>query len=116
MLRFLTDENFDGDILRGLFHQNCRLDIVRVQDVGLMGNTDPEMLQWAAENGRVILSHDAKTLHGYAYERVRLGLSMPGVCHVSREMPIDQAIDEILIAAECATEADFDCQVRYLPF
>ena len=38
-MRLLTDENFNGAILRGLVRRLPELDIIRVQDVGLM-NTD----------------------------------------------------------------------------
>lgn len=35
MLKLVSDENFNGDILRGLYRQRPELDVVRVQDVGL---------------------------------------------------------------------------------
>jgi hypothetical protein len=34
-IRFLVDEDFDNDILRGVLRRKPNLDIVRVQDVGL---------------------------------------------------------------------------------
>lgn len=45
MLKFLADENFDNTIVRGLFRRNLKLDIVRVQDVGLSGKDDPSVLR-----------------------------------------------------------------------
>jgi hypothetical protein len=47
MLRLLSDENFNGDIVRGLLLRQNDLDIVRVQDVGLDGFQDPDILEWA---------------------------------------------------------------------
>jgi hypothetical protein len=41
-LRFLTDEDFDNDILRGMLRRFAGLDAVRVHDVGLMEEPDPE--------------------------------------------------------------------------
>ncbi|MEH2177046.1 hypothetical protein [Nostoc sp.] len=35
MLRFLADENFNNQIIRGVLGRNSNIDIVRVQDVGL---------------------------------------------------------------------------------
>ena len=49
MLRLLADENFNGDIVRALLLRQPDLDIVRVQDVGLAGVGDPDILAWAAE-------------------------------------------------------------------
>lgn len=60
--RFLTDENFEGAILRGILLVNPDLDIVRVQDNDLSGTDDDVILEWAAENHRVVLSHDKRTM------------------------------------------------------
>ena len=55
MLLLVADENFNNDILRGLLCRNSSLDIVRIQDVGLVGAPDPEVLEWAAQEERVLL-------------------------------------------------------------
>lgn len=44
MLKLLADENFNNNIVRGLLRRNVDLDIVRVQDVGLIGVDDPQFL------------------------------------------------------------------------
>ncbi len=67
MLRLAADENFNGDIVRGLLRRNPKLDIVRVQDVGLSGADDPSVLQWAADQGRILVTHDISTLVKHAF-------------------------------------------------
>lgn len=62
MLKILVDENCDNTIVRGLFRRNPTLDIVRVQDVGLSGKDGPDVLEWAAQEGRVLLTHDVATI------------------------------------------------------
>jgi len=76
MLRLLADENFNGDIVRALLLRQPDLDIVRVQDVGLAGVDDPDILAWAAGNDRIVLTHDRATLPDYAYERLAAGEKM----------------------------------------
>jgi predicted nuclease of predicted toxin-antitoxin system len=66
MLRFLADENFDGRITAGLLQREPSLDLVRVQDVGLSGIDDPAILAWAAAEERLLLTHDRKTIPGFA--------------------------------------------------
>ncbi len=66
-LRFLIDEDFDNDILRGVLRKKPDLDIVRVQDVGLSGASDPVVLEWAAQQGRILFTHDVSTMKGYAF-------------------------------------------------
>ena len=53
MIKFLADENLNNQIVRGVLRQNPDIDIVRVQDVGLKGADDPDVLSWAAQDGRV---------------------------------------------------------------
>ena len=76
-MRFLADENFNIDIVRGLLRRKTDLDIVRVQDVGLSGADDPTVLEWAAREGRVLFTHDVSTITNYAYERISAGKPMP---------------------------------------
>jgi predicted nuclease of predicted toxin-antitoxin system len=65
VLAFLTDENFNGRIMRGVRRRRPDLDIVRVQDVGLSGADDPAVLEWAARFGRIVLTHSViKRAHG----------------------------------------------------
>lgn len=115
MLRLLADENFNDDVVRGLLRRAPDLDMVRVRDVGLSGASDPEVLAWAAQEGRVVLTHDVSTMTRYAYERVEAGQAMPGVFEVGRRVPVGLAIEHILLLAECSLEGEWEGQVRYLP-
>lgn len=115
MIRLLSDENFHGDIVRGLLRRMPGWDIVRVQSVGLRQADDPTILEWAALQGRILLTHDRKTIPRFVYERLELGQSMPGVFLVDKQMPIGQAIEEILLFAECGTEQEWTNIVVYFP-
>jgi len=115
MLRLAADENLNNNIVRGLLRRQPELDIVCVQDVGLSGANDPTVLEWAAQEGRVLLTHDVSTITRYAYERVRAGQPMPGVFEVSRNVPIGRAIEDILLLAEYSLDGEWEGQVRYLP-
>jgi hypothetical protein len=115
MLRLAADENFNNDIVRALLRRKRNLDIVRIQDVGLSGADDSAVLEWAAQENRVLLTHDVSTITRYAYERVEAGKMMPGVFEVSRSVPIGRAIEDILLLAECSVDGEWEGQVRYLP-
>jgi hypothetical protein len=115
MLPLAADENFNNDIVRGVRRRNPAVDIVRVQDAGLSGKDDSLILEWAAQTGRVLLTHDVSTMTRYANERVQEGKQMPGVFEVGRNVSIGTAIDEILLIWECSLEGEWEGQVRYLP-
>jgi predicted nuclease of predicted toxin-antitoxin system len=115
VLKLVSDENFNGDILRGLFRRRPDLDVARVQDIGLAGALDPDILVWAAAESRIVLTHDRVTMPFCAYERVRAGQPMPGVFLVNDQMPLGQAIEELLLAVECLTHEECKDLVRFFP-
>jgi hypothetical protein len=115
VLRLLSDENFRGDILRGLKRRLPDMDVVRVQDVGLAGLDDPTILAWAATSGRILLTHDRNTIPEFVYDRVREGLPMPGVFLVDDEQPAGRVIADIVLALECGEPTDWQDFVTYFP-
>lgn len=115
MISLLVDENFNGHIVEGLARRDLGLDLVDVRDVGLAAAPDPDILEWAARHGRVLLTHDRRTIPPFAHARVAAGQAMPGVFLVSDDMPVGQAIDEILLAVHCMTPAECENIVKYFP-
>jgi hypothetical protein len=115
VLKLASDENFDGNILRGLYRRRPDIDVVRVQDAGLLAASDQEVLAWGAAEGRVVLTHDRDTMPSFAFERVKAGQSMSGLFLVSDAMPLGQAIDEILLAVDCLAPEECQNFVRFFP-
>ena len=115
MLSLLSDENFNGDIVRGLFLRQPQLDLCRVQDVGLQKLDDPVILEWATINNRILLAHDRATMPDFAYERLSSGKSMAGIFVVNDRMLVRQAIDELLLLVECSKQMEWKGIVLYLP-
>jgi hypothetical protein len=115
MIKLLADENLDNTIIRGLLRRNPAIDIVRVQDIDLSGEDDPIVLEWAAEQGRVLLTHDVATITRYAYERLANNLAMPGVIEIHTDAPIGRVIEDFFIILECGVPEDLNGQIYYLP-
>jgi predicted nuclease of predicted toxin-antitoxin system len=114
VIAFLADENFKRQIVSGLLRRNPSIDIIRVQDAGLTGTPDPALLDWAATNRRIVLTHDVQTLVGFAWSRVRTSKPMAGLIVVGRRVPIAAAIEELLLIAECSTAEEWDGLVEFL--
>jgi hypothetical protein len=115
MIRLATDEDFNNRILRGLLRRRPEIDVVRVQDAGLAGRGDAEILEWASMEGRVLLTHDVTTMRRYVYARIADGLPMSGVFEVSQRTPIIEAIEAILLLAECSLGGEWEGQINFLP-
>jgi hypothetical protein len=115
MLRFLSDENLRAALLRGLRARNPEIDIVRVQDVGLSGASDSDVLAWAAEQSRILLTHDYRTVPPLAFQRVADGLSMPGVFEIDLNAALGRVIEDLLFLATASLDDEWQGQVLYLP-
>ena len=114
-VHFAADENFNRRIVVGLLRRAERIDLVRVQDGGLTAADDPTVLQWAADENRVLLTHDVATMPDFAYQRINAGLPMPGLLVVGATLAIAEAIDELALFTEASETEEWADQVVHLP-
>lgn len=114
-IKFLADENFDHKTLAGLRRREPDLDILAVQEVGLREVDDPQVLEWAAREERVVVTHDVSTFADCAYERVAAGLPMPGVVEIPETVPRSVIIEELILIAGASEPDDWKNRVIYLP-
>jgi len=117
MIKLAIDEDFNNRIVRGVLRRQPGVALVRVQDVLTreQRNDDRKILEWLAAEQRVLFTHDVTTMRPYAEARVAEGKPMPGVIEVSQYLPIGQAIEEILLIAECSVEGEWEGQILFLP-
>lgn len=115
MLTLLIDENLNHRVLRGLLRTLPHLNYTLAAAAGLKGADDPAVLQLAAGQNRIFVTHDLRTVPKHAYERVKAGLPMAGVVAIPDDLPIGRAIADLRPLVECATAAELQSRVVYLP-
>jgi hypothetical protein len=115
MIRLAADEDFNNDIVRALRRTLPDVSIVGVREAGHAGRADPEVLAWAAEEDRVLLTHDVTTMTRHALERVARGQYMPGVIAVHQRLPIGTVVDDLVLVASCSFPGDWVNQIQFLP-
>lgn len=115
MLRYLADENLNNHVVRALRLRDSKIDIVTVQEVGLGGADDPTVLAWAAEQGRIVVTHDVATMTRHAYDRVDAGQPMPGVIEVLPETEIGVVVADLALLAHASSDDEWEGVVLYLP-
>jgi predicted nuclease of predicted toxin-antitoxin system len=81
----------------------------------LEGAEDPAVLAWAAENNRILLTHDRATMPDFAYARIVAGQPMPGAFVLNDRLPVRQAIDELLLVDAASEQGEWAGLVLYLP-
>ena len=108
MTRFLWDENTSHHILRAVRRARSDLDIVTVQQLGLASAPDSLVLDRAAADGRVLVTHDRTTILGILAARKRAGVSIPGVVVIQlSKASIGELADGLLFLADAAQPEDW---------
>jgi predicted nuclease of predicted toxin-antitoxin system len=115
VISLLADQNFNEHIVDGLMRRLPILDIVVAREVDLAEAQDAAVLHWAASHGRILLTHDRRTVPSFARSRVEAGLPMPGVFLVSDEMTVGRAVEELLIAVQCLSSEECEKTIRFFP-
>ncbi len=113
-LRFLADENFNRPILSGLRRSEPALDFVSIQEVGLTSLPDPEILVFAAHEGRILVSHDYKTMPEHFRDFISQH-SSPGVFLVPQTLPVAETIDALILIWSTSAAAEWENRLVYLP-
>jgi len=116
MLKLLIDENLDQRILRGLQIRVPALKYAVVQETGLAGAADSTLLEWAAKNRHVTVTHDRATMLRAAFERMQSGQTLAGLVIVRKELPLARAIEDLVLLLECCTEQEVENQTLFIPF
>jgi Domain of unknown function (DUF5615) len=95
-LRFQADVDLNQIILRAACRREPALDFHTAEMAGLVGLPDPEILAHAAEDGRVLVTHDLQTMprHFAAFITTR---QSAGLLLIPQHLPIAAAVDDLLL-------------------
>lgn len=115
MLRLIIDENIEGAIVQGVRRRLPDVDLVTGAEEEMRGTDDRALLAWAAEEARVLVTHDRTTMTKFARDRVAAGLPMPGVFIRGEDLSIGRAIEELVIVADCSTPDEWTNRIEFLP-
>lgn len=115
MLRFAADECLNLNIVAELRRRNPEIDIVTVQERNLRGQPDSVILEWAASEGRVLVTYDVNSMRGFAADRIRSGAPMPGVLVVHWGHRVGQVVDALELVAGASLDGEWENRVEFLP-
>ena len=114
-VKYLFDQDFNGRIVRGVRRRMPSLDTKTVQEAGLSEAPDPQVLEWAAGEFRLVVSHDHRTMRTYAEERLNSQLPMRGLILIHQRVPLREAIESLVLVAETSTAEEWDGKIIFLP-
>jgi predicted nuclease of predicted toxin-antitoxin system len=113
-VRFQADADLDGRVLRGLRRAEPGVDIRTATDAALEGLEDFEVLQIAADSGRILVSQDRRTMP-FHFKRYVAGARSPGVILLRAAIPISTAIEELALIWNASDAAEWTDRLVWIP-
>ena len=113
-VRFQADADLNQIILLATMRNEPAIDFQTALAAGLASMSDGEVLALAATEGRVLVTHDRKTMPRHFSESITTEMSA-GLLVVSQYLPTASVVDD-LILIWLATEAEeWTNRISYLP-
>ena len=113
-IRFLADANFNQKIVAGLLLREPQIDFELPQRVIPEKIGDPQALELGAARGRIIVTHDVRTMPDHFSEFIA-GQRSPGMILVPKKMAIRAAIEDLLLIWQASEAVEWMNRMRRLP-
>jgi Domain of unknown function (DUF5615) len=114
--RFLVNHDFNEIIIRGVERFEPAIEFLRVREVGLDRSADKRILEYAAREMFLVLSHDVRTMTAAAYRQLAKGLPMSGLFLVHQGSSFKQVIEDLILIWSASDAEDWRNPIEYLPF
>jgi hypothetical protein len=111
--RFLADADFTHDIVNGVLRREPAVDF-RAALHELRALSDRQVLDLAASEGRILVSHDRKTMPRAFGEFIQVATS-PGLFIISQKTNHLDAIEDLLLVWEASEAEEWVNRICTLP-
>lgn len=106
-IQFYTDEHVPKAVARGLRQRG--VDVITVQEAGMLGASDEEHLSFAQEQGRVIFTQDEDFLRLHASERHHAG-----IVYAHQQTAVGEMIRGLMLVFELLESDEMEGHVEFL--
>ena len=113
-VKFQADADLKQAIVTGVTRRQPKLSFWSANESKLEGLKDPEVLEIASRDRRLLVTHDRKTMPKEFGEFVMTKTSA-GVLIVSQSIPVNEAIDTLILIWETTTAEEWINQIMSIP-
>lgn len=116
-IRFQADNDLKRIIVDATLRREPRIDFQTAQAARLDGLDDEAVLQFAASQSRILVSHDKRTMTGALAAFVASGGTSPGVFLViPQNVPIREVVETLLLIWADDRANDWKNLIAKIPF
>jgi len=91
------------------------MDFASAADSSLEGVQDPDVLERAANERRILVTHDRRTMSGHFRACLESGLPSPGVLIVPQFAPIGPVVEAIVLIWPASEPEEWRDQIHHVP-
>lgn len=113
-VRFQADADLKHAIVTGVVRRQPNLDFQSANEAELEGKADSEVLAIAAQDGRLLVTHDRQTMPAM-FGQFIMSKTSSGVLIVSQSLPVSEAINTLILVWEASTAEEWVNQIMSLP-
>jgi len=95
-VRFQADADLNEDIVAGIIRREAAVDFQTAEEADLRGLPDQAVLFHAAQEGRILVSHDRRSMP-HQFAEFILNQESPGVLIIAQNVSVSTAIEELLL-------------------
>lgn len=115
MVRFLADASLRHAIVTGCVRREPAIDFLSAHAAKLHGISDPDVLVIAAAQGRILVTHDFRTMPKHSAEFLTAGNSSPGVFLVKQRTPLASTIEDLVLVWTASKPEDWTNRIVEIP-
>lgn len=112
--RFLADEDLRYPIVAAVRRLEPGIDFLRVVDAGMTGKPDPEILDFATAEQRLLVS-DVTTMKAIAEQRIAAGVGISGLFLVPKANPTTSVVESLLMIWSASEVEEWANRIVFLP-
>jgi hypothetical protein len=113
-IRFQADADLNQIIVKATLRLEPSIDFQTAPAAGLAGLSDLDVLKLAAQQGRILVSHDRRTMP-YHFGQFVLSENSPGILIVSRKLPVSQVAEDLFLIWSASEAKEWVNCIRSLP-
>jgi hypothetical protein len=114
MVRYQADADLNQAIVTGVLRREPTVDFQNALAAGLEGVKDSDVLALAAQQGRILVSHDRRTMP-VEFAAFIVANKSSGVIIVSRKVAIEVVIEELLLIRAVSSAEEWINRIAKLP-
>ena len=115
MISFLADADLKEEIVFGCLRREPTMDFLSANEANLWRVADPKVLALAAEQNRVLVSHDTRTMPRHFGSFLQIHGSSPGLILVPQFLPIGKAIEDLVLIWGASDAAEWENRILRIP-